>query len=433
MPNAVELLNQRNHPQRQALTDEMHVRRFPPFAAPARVFQVVVITTDEPADASWQHAAELLTYYGLHPPAKGKYLNAQLGRLAFSWEKHSEFATYSFIDPGPFSEPFDAPTMADSLPLNWIAEMPGKTLRATQIALLAAHSPEPTESMLASWFSRGELVCCDVMGGEARIWSNFLLNSNGLGRLLIHDRNLVGNGDPSRLVRRLQEIGNYRNMALLGLPAAQHFSPALSLLDRRLAAVSREIATGTVPDQELMQKISQLAADLASLAAETSYRMSATKAYAQLVGDRMSGLNVVRIPGHQTLVDFTERRLTPAVRTCESFSMRTEALSQHAAWASSLMRMRIETALEHQNRDLLDSMNRRAQLQLKLQQTVEGLSVIAISYYAIGILGYVFKAVAHYRPAWDPTLFAGIAAPFVVTGAWLLLRRSHRRLTRSDE
>ena len=90
-------------------------------------------------------------------------------------------------------------------------------------------------------------------------------------------------------------------------------------------------------------------------------------------------------------------------------------------------------ALDHQNRDLLDSMNRRAQLQLKLQQTVEGLSVIAISYYAIGILGYVFKAVAHYRPAWDPTLFAGIAAPFVVTGAWLLLRRSHRRLTRSDE
>jgi uncharacterized membrane-anchored protein len=188
-----------------------------------------------------------------------------------------------------------------------------------------------------------------------------------------------------------------------------------------------------VPDQELMLRISRLAAELASLAAETSYRMSATKAYAQLVGDRMSGLNVVRIPGHQTLVDFTERRLTPAVRTCESFSRRTEALSEHAAWASSLMRMRIETALEHQNRDLLDSMNRRAQLQLKLQQTVEGLSVIAISYYAIGILGYVFKVVGHYQPRSDPTLLAGIAAPFVVMGAWLMLRRSHRRLARSAD
>jgi uncharacterized membrane-anchored protein len=433
MPSAVELLNQRNHPQRQALTDEMHVRRFPPFAAPARIFQVVLVTTDEPTDSSWQHAAELLTHYGLHPPARGKYLNAQLGRLAFSWEKHSEFATYSFIDSDPFSEPFDSPTMLDSLPLDWIAEMPGKTLRATQIALLPNRSPEPTDSMLASWFSRGELVCCDVMGGEARIWSNFLLNSNGLGRLLIHDRSLVGDGDPSRLVRRLQEIGNYRNMALLGLPAAQHFSPTLAALDKRLASVSREIAAGTVPDDELMHRISKLAADLASLAAETSYRMSATKAYAQLVKDRMSGLNVVRIPGHQTLVDFTERRLTPAVRTCESFSQRTEALSQHAAWASSLMRMRIETALENQNRDLLDSMNRRAQLQLKLQQTVEGLSVIAISYYAIGILGYVFKALSDYRPGWNPTLMAGIAVPFVVVGAWLLLHRLHQRLTRSLE
>jgi len=433
MPSAVELLNQRNHPQRQALTDEMHVRRFPPFTAPARIFQVVVITTDEPTDSSWQHAAELLTHYGLHPPSRGKYLNAQLRHLAFSWEKHSEFSTYSFIDPAPFSDPFDSPTLADSLPLDWIAEMPGRTLRATQVALLPRRSPEPTDAMLASWFSRGELVCCDVMGGEARIWSNFLRSSNGLGRLLIHDRGLVGDGDPSRLVRRLQEIGNYRNMALLGLPVAQHFTPALSALDKRLAAVSRDIAADAVPDDELMRKISKQAADLASLAAETGYRMSATKAYAQLVKDRMSGLNVVRIPGHQTLVDFTDRRLTPAVRTCESFSNRTEALSQHAAWASSLMRMRIETALENQNRDLLDSMNRRAQLQLKLQQTVEGLSVIAISYYAIGILGYVFKALSHYEPAWDPTLLAGVAAPFVVIGAWLLLGRLHRKLARSIE
>jgi hypothetical protein len=35
--------------KRLALTDEMHVRRFPPFSAPARIFQIVVITTDEPA------------------------------------------------------------------------------------------------------------------------------------------------------------------------------------------------------------------------------------------------------------------------------------------------------------------------------------------------------------------------------------------------
>jgi uncharacterized membrane-anchored protein len=433
MPTAVELLNQRNHPQRQALTDEMHVRRFPPFKAPARIFQVVVVTTEEPTHTSWQHAAELLTQFGIHPPPRGKFLNAQLGRLAFSWEQHSEFATYSFIEPGEFAEPFGTPTIVDALPLDWIAEMPGKTLRATQIALLSAASPQPTDAMLAAWFARGELVCCDVSGGEARIWSNFLLNSGGLGQLLVHDRNLVGDGDPSRLVRRLQEIGNYRNMALLGLPVAQHFTPALSLLEKRTAAVSREIAKGTVPDAELMQSISQLAADLTSLAAETSYRMSATKAYAQLVNDRMSALNVVRIPGHQTLVDFTERRLTPAVRTCESFSLRTEALSQHAAWASSLMRMRIETSLEQQNRDLLASMNRRALLQLKLQQTVEGLSVIAISYYAIGILGYAFKAVAHYRPLWDPTFLSGIAAPFVVVGVWLSLRRLHLKLAHSAE
>ena len=432
MTSAVELLNQRNHPQRQALTDEMHLRRFPPFSAPARILQVVVVTTKEAADAPWQHAAELLTQFGVHPPARGKFMHARLGRLEFSWEKHSEFATYSFIDTAAFAEPFGAPDLLDFVPLAWIAEMPGQTLRATQVALLAAATPEPTEAMLAAWFPRGELVCCDVMGGEARIWSNFLLNEDGLGRLLIHDRSLHGHGDPSRLVRRLQEIGNYRNMALLGLPVAQRLTPTLSSLDERLAAASREIAAGTVPDHELMQRISQLSADLASLTAETGFRMSATRAYAQLVTDRMSRLNVVRIPGHQTLVDFTERRLTPAVRTCESFLRRSESLSQQASWASSLLRMRIETALERQNRDLLDSMNRRAQVQLKLQQTVEGLSVIAISYYAIGILGYLLKAVAHYRPEWDPTVLAGVASPFVVAAVWLTLRAVHRTLVHDD-
>ena len=192
--------------------------------------------------------------------------------------------------------------------------------------------------------------------------------------------------------------------------------------------MSGEISRGASRDDVLMQKLSFLSAELAGLTAETSYRMSASRAYAQVVRDRLHDLRIVRLPGHQTLLDFIERRFTPAMRTCESFWERSGELSERAAWASSLMRMRIETALERQNGELLASMNQRAHLQLRLQETVEGLSVIAISYYLIGILGYTVKAFAHAVPSVDPNMVVGCAAPLVVVGVWLLMRRLRRKL-----
>jgi uncharacterized membrane-anchored protein len=217
-------------------------------------------------------------------------------------------------------------------------------------------------------------------------------------------------------------------MALLGLPLAQRMTPTLSALEQRLAELTREICERSEPEDQLLHHLTTLSADLARLEAETSYRMSATRAYAQLVADRLDSIQVQRVRGFQTLADFTDRRLTPAVRTCESFTRRLENLSQRASWASSLMRTRIETALEHQTRDLLESMNRAAHVQLRLQQAVEGLSIIAISYYAVGLLGYMAKSLSHYLPSIDANTVAGASAPIVVLGTWWLMRRVHRRL-----
>jgi uncharacterized membrane-anchored protein len=407
----------------------MHVRQFPAFAAPARLLQLVVLNADPQAATAAQHAVALGRHFGVAAPEPGKFLTVRLPNCEFYWEQHSEFTTYSFIRRGEFADPF-AVAFLRELPLDWLGAIPGQILRATQIALLDRSGPEPEPARLAAWFRPDELVCCDVLDGAARLWSDFRVHEDGLGRLLLHDRALVGEGEPSRLVQRLQELGNYRNMALLGLPVAQRLTPALTRLEQRLATLTREISARTTGDEELMHQLSQLSAELAQLTADTSYRMSASRAYAQIVGDRLHSVRMARVAGFQTLADFTERRLTPAMRTCESFSRRSEELSERAAWASSLMRMRIETALENQNRDLLASMNRRALLQLRLQQTVEGLSVIAISYYAVGIVGYAAKAVAHYSPGLSPDLAAGVSAPLILIGVWLLMRRLRRRLER---
>jgi uncharacterized membrane-anchored protein len=425
-------LGQGDHPQRLALTEEMHVRRFPCFAAPAQVLQIVLYTAGQTPETVRRHAESLCSELRLPAPAAGKYFTAELPGAGFVWEQHSEFSTYTLFRPGAFSAPF-AGTLLDVVPRAWLAALPGKILRATQIALLAASEAEPSADWLAQFFAAEELVCCDVLGGEARIWSNFRLHEDGLGRLLIRDQSLVGNADPARLVQRLQELGNYRNMALLGLPLAQKLTPTLSTMEQQLADLSQDVSARAEPDEKLLHRLTSLCADLAGLQASSSYRMSATKAYAQLVADRLASLQVRRVRGFQTLDDFTDRRLTPAVRTCASFTQRLEDLSQRASWASSLMRTRIETILEHQTRDLLVSMNRRAQVQLRLQQAVEGLSVVAIGYYAVGMLGYIAKSLNHYIAAIDPTVIMGAAAPIVVLGTWWLMRRVHRSLGASDE
>jgi uncharacterized membrane-anchored protein len=416
------------HPLRRALTEEMHLRRFPNFSAPARLLQLVIVTHDHEPEAVRAHAEALCTRLGTREPARGKHFNVRAAGFELVWEQHSEFCTYTVIEPGSPARLFDAALLA-RLPADWLASLPGQLLRAIQIEMLAGSTPEPTDAELARLFDPEELVCCELAGGQARIWSNFRVHDDGLGRLLVRDQGLVGSGEPARLIQRLQEMGNYRSMALLGLARAQALTPELTELERQMAQLTRLIAAGASPDAELLSKLSSLAADLARIQAESNYRMNATRAYAQLVADRLASLEVRRVQGFPTLTDFTERRLTPAVRTCESFVGRTRDLRERATWVSALLRTRIETTLESQNRDLLASMNRRALAQLRLQQAVEGLSVIAISYYAVGLMAYLSKAANHWFPRVDATLLTGALVPLVVCGTWYVVHRMRRRLT----
>ena len=85
-------------------------------------------------------------------------------------------------------------------------------------------------------------------------------------------------------------------------------------------------------------------------------------------------------------------------------------------------------ALEAQNQDLLSSMNRRAKLQLRLQQTVEGLSVAAISYYVVGLLGYGLRALEAAGLHFNHDIATGAAIPLVIGGVWYGLHRFRRRL-----
>ena len=153
-----------------------------------------------------------------------------------------------------------------------------------------------------------------------------------------------------------------------------------------------------------------------------------------LIGHIESSLKqiVIRVEGFQTISEFMDRRLAPAMRTCESVAERQERLSARLMRAANLLRTRVDVALEGQNRDLLASMNRRARLQLRLQQTVEGLSVVAISYYLLSLIGYLARAVTAAGVPLEVDLAVGLAVLPVAALVWFGVRRVRRRVTKGS-
>lgn len=425
------LLGPHDHPMRGTLSEEMHVRVFPAMKSPERICQLVMLSGEAGAADDFAHVSRLCDHFGIAPPPQGKkHFNADLGPVRLHWERHTEFSTYAFIQHGDFDHPFTEPVLKH-IPENWLAALPGTVLRATQLSILKSGAAEPSAEELGQMYRADDLVSCLVQFGEARIWTDFRLHDNGFGWLLVHDRNLAG-GDVARLVQRLLEMGNYRKMALLALPMAQRLTPRVSELERELTAITTRMAQGGEEEDKLLDELSTLSAALAQVAAETSYRISATRAYHQLAMERLNELSEQRIQGFQTLSDFTERRLAPAVRTCNSFSRRLEDLANRVGRASNLLRTKINNSLERQNAALLASMNERAKLQLRLQQTVEGLSIAAVSYYLVGLIGYGLNAIRKSGLEFDVTIAEGLSIVPVILFVALVVHRIRHRITHED-
>jgi uncharacterized membrane-anchored protein len=144
---------------------------------------------------------------------------------------------------------------------------------------------------------------------------------------------------------------------------------------------------------------------------------------------RILELREERIQGLQTFREFTERRMAPAMRTCQSVAARQESLSQRVARATQLLSTRVDLTSEKQTRALLESMNRRVKLQLRLQSTVEGLSVAAITYYIANLVGHAAEGLEAAGLHNNPALVEAISIPLVAGALALGIRRIRRLVT----
>jgi uncharacterized membrane-anchored protein len=416
------------HPWREALYEELHSRPSPLVEIPCSVSHIAVQMTHDERPLEVLHLGELCTQHGVDPPtANASCLYQTFGDFELRWERHTEFSTYTFLRKAG-ANPMREPPALDRVPAEWLASIPGRATAALHLAFVSAEGP-PEASALDRYFEQQPLRGSVVRQGTAYLYSSFRLHSDGFARIVLQAESLTPL-QAGRLLQRVLEIETYRMMALLALPVAREITPDVATMERELARINEALtqADQRTDQQSLLDELSNLAAAVERLRSDTTYRFAATNAYFDLVRERNRELTEEKIPGLQPIHVFIKRRLAPGIRTCNAVRDRLEDLSRRISQTSGLLRARVELSIQGQNRELLASMNRRSETQLRLQQAVEGLSVVAITYYMMGLLSYVWEGFAWAGWPWSKKATFALAVPVIMLVAWRIIHGVKRRV-----
>jgi uncharacterized membrane-anchored protein len=418
----------REHPLRDDLLAEVHARPFDVLSPPADLVHLVMYSGTERRDDEHAHLLRLSRRLGLPDPARESNHCVMDGHgIRIRWERHTEFATITFAVPGDTDSPFRGRAL-ERVPMEWLSGLPGELISATELAMVN------TEVDPGRWFeSEGSTAACLCAGGAAEVWTDFRAGADGFVRFLVRDHHLT-QAQAGRLVKRLLEIETYRLMALLALPLARELAPDIARMETRLGELTEQLAdvAGLPSERGLLDELSRLSAEVERQMAQSNFRFGATQAYGALVRRRIRALRESRIEGHSTLAEFMERRFAPAMDTCEHVRDRLDRLARRLSRAANLLRTRVDVALEAQNRDLLETMNARVRLQLRLQQTVEGLSVIILGYYAVGLLAYGLKGLKAVGVDIPVDLLTGLSIPVVLTAVGFGVHIIRRRVASAE-
>ena len=416
------------HPLRTEIYEELHSRPPPFIETPCVVSHLALHIDERERSTESRHLADLCARFDTRPPEPGaSCFYRALGQFELRWERHTEFSSYTFVQRTE-EERLWARTALDSVPSAWLDGIPGQTVVGLHLAVSA--SPALPEGSVIECYLEGSPGFGGALRqGSASLYGTFRLCKDGFARIALHASELTPL-QAGRLVQRIIEIETYRLMALLALPIARQISPALAQMEEELALLNQRLTVDSdeLGQQTLLGELSNLAARVERLRSDTNYRFAATRAYYGLVQERLHEIDETKVPGLQPVGAFIRRRLAPGVRTCNAVRDRLEGLSSRISQASNLLRTRVELSIQSQNRELLSAMNRRGEIQLRLQQAVEGLSVVAVTYYVIGLLSYAYDGLGFLPLPADKKLFVALAIPLVALVVWRALHRASRRI-----
>ena len=419
-----------DHPLRYALANELHARPFPVAAMPCTVVFLAIKKLDAAVargrNEDLAHLINLLDRHGAqHPQPDATHYAGQIGRHWLKWEQHTEFATYTTITRNVSDRAFN-PADFEVFPPDWLTASPGQRVTSAMVRVVVRPSDEEVKSKLLDWFEPESLAAARVLDDTAICASDFRIDPAGHMRFALFVTKEAGQRRTGRVIQRLCEIETYKAMSMLGFARVKQLAPRIGELDEKLTRLMGQMTDNAAYPDELLPNLLSISTELETISAQCSFRFGATGAYEALVNQRIEVLREERFKGGQSFADFMMRRYDPAMRTVKSTERRLQALSDRAIRAGDLLRTRVDVERSAQNQALLESMDRRSDLALRLQHTVEGLSVVAISYYAVSLVSYLLYPLTR-AGASKGMLTAAVTIP-VVLGVWMAVRQIRKRL-----
>ena len=342
------------------------------------------------------------------------------------WESHTEFVTYTVFTDGVSTRPFD-PADFEVFPADWLAASPGLRVTSALIRVTPWKNKEQTRDDTDQWFVSESVAVARVLDDAAVIAGDFRIDTAGHLRFSVSVAPSTGARRIGRIVQRLCEIETYKSMSMLGFARVREMGRQMGDTDSQLSRLIGDMTSGSQPAEETLQDLLHVSAELESLVAQSSFRFGATAAYEQIVNQRISVLREERFEGRQTFAEFMMRRYEPAMRTVRATKERLDAMADRAMRAGELLRTRVDVERSAQNQVLLESMDKRADLQLRLQRTVEGLSVVAISYYAVSLAGYLLYPLTGVLGLSKGMITAAVTLPTVAL-VWWMVQRIRKKL-----
>ena len=420
-----------DHPLRYELANELHARPFPTLTAPSTAIFVALKPPENAAardkEADLAHLTALLDRHGAtHPRPGATHYSGRIGRHMLKWEQHTEFVTYTALIDGGGGRPFE-PSDVTVFPAEWLGAGPGDLMTSVMVRVAEHTGDAAILKALEDWFVPESLAVSRVLDDAAVIAGDFRIDPSGNTRFAVFAPPSTGQRRLGRIVQRLCEIETYKAMSMLGFARARRIAPEIGRMESQMTDLMREMTDDHHPAEDTLTRLLQVSAELETLAAAASFRFGATGAYEAIVDQRIEALREERFEGRQTFREFMMRRYEPAMRTVKSTETRLERLADRAMRTGDLLRTRVDVERSAQNQELLASMDRRADLQLRLQRTVEGLSVVAISYYAVSLAGYLLYPFAARLDITKEMVTAAVTLPVVALVYWLV-HRIRRRL-----
>ncbi len=424
---------------RFVLHNEIHTRPSASVGLPALIFYVAVINREVTLQDELKHLQQLPGQSAFSiEKLKTNFCQIQFETHTLIWERHTEFTRYTIIQKLPgeviWGQAFPDLSTAVATGSEWLESIPGKTITAIQLVILKEGMDDPRALRHAKlWLGDSSLIGAK-MGRTAtghphsHLMSNLRIDAQGFERVLVLASPETSPNRAGRIAQRILELETYRMMALLSLPVAKSLGSKLAQTEVQLVEITQRLEKKVDADEVLLKDLAGLAVQVESATAEHSYRFSAARAYNAIVLERISEMRESPLSGMQSVGEFMQRRLAPAMATVNATSDRLGNLAQRISRASALLRTRVEIVAEQHNQQLLEKLTRGQALQLRLQSTVEGLSIAAITYYVVSLALYVGKAIRALGLDINPELFAGLMIPFILFFARKTIQKIHQQI-----